>query len=330
MTLASITDFGAVNQIVVRTLSDPTTNQIWTMFNPSVALAEDGSALMTIRGAHAFLKRFPWGMGEDYENRLYVCDVNLATLEVGPVRRVQVIPMAEGPLLSRGPEDARLIRRNGAWEFVAVVYEPEHGMLHTRLGMFDLDADSNVAELREILDAPYSDRSEKNWIPADKFTDRFDFVYSPTEIYQNGSLRGQDQDMRTNASRGTYTSQFRGGSQLVLQEDGTYLAVVHDIVVSSGRGGYDNKTGKTIPQQVRSYRHYFARYSASGFLTDVSEPWVFRKKSPQRPSRLIEYATGLVQYEDDLIISFGIDDRWCGLSRIATSQVVSMLSPVSS
>src|SRR5690606_30726231 len=104
------------------------------------------------------------------------------------------------------------------------------------------------------------------------------------------------------------------GTQLLKQKDGTYLSLVHDKIIDrmlNRPGVYDKYV----------YRHYLARHNKQGFITELTQPFTFGTNEN------IEFAGGMVEYKDDLLISFGIRDCKFAIARIEKSKLVDRLEP---
>lgn len=318
--LPTITDFGGEPLIVLRKVVED--DERWTAFNPSIAVSPEGRYCMTIRSSNYFIPDETGvtrlHFGTHIESRIWFCEVDPETLEVSKPHEVQLETSGDVPL-HRGVEDARLYWREGGWYFTAVIFEPPT-IKYARLGEFKYDEQTGIATLLQLLPAPRWDRSEKNWMPANVATPEFDFIYSTSNTYKGGEVIGNLPDMETSIEKDRYLSSLRGGSQLVLQEDGTYLAVLHDVHVKSRRFSDPKTFGVSITYQ-RDYRHYFARFSGKGALTHVSEPFLIKKQG-------IEYVAGLVEHGDDMIISFGARDVMAGLVRVPKSAVVGSLQAI--
>lgn len=203
-----------------------------------------------------------------------------------------------------GLEDARLFVRDDKLHFLGVeVNTSERNTTRASMALFRLNGDT--LEYIETLAKPKADRHEKNWGVPDEPSELFDYSYSPTEVWKDGKVIGD-----------RYTGNIHGGTQLIWQPDRkSYLAVVHDI---------KNVVDPTKNQSywdTRKYIHYFAEYDAFGQLINLSAPFQFQGKMR------IEFASGMVEHKDDLLISFGIMDGKPAIARFNKQQALSMLKP---
>ena len=69
----------------------------------------------------------------------------------------------------------------------------------------------------------------------------------------------------------------------------------------------------------RSYHHRWAKFDSTGALEGTSDDFTFG----QRP---IEFASGIILHGDDVVISFGVQDKRAMLARFTLEHVVSALS----
>jgi hypothetical protein len=72
----------------------------------------------------------------------------------------------------------------------------------------------------------------------------------------------------------------------------------------------------------KDYTHLFARYDERGTLVELSEEFKFISSG-------IEFAAGMVEMGDDLVITFGKEDVSSHYARINKKLVLSMLKPIS-
>lgn len=212
--------------------------------------------------------------------------------------------------ISRGVEDARLFWRDG-WMFTAVMLEKGHTP-RCRIVEYRLDEKTMTATLVRKLDTPTPDRPEKNWMAPSVETSAFDYIYSPQQTYQDGKLHPISDAPEVDA---------RGGSGLLLQEDGTYLAVVHRADVNEFNVWEPNRFLHE-KRSIRNYTHLFARYSAEGRLIGLSDEFVFQSEG-------IEFAAGLVEWGSNLAISYGKADIASNLAVIPKSAVIELTRPMS-
>lgn len=295
----------------------------WSALNPSIAVNNRDQYAVMIRSSNYFIHPktgdtvLMWG--RFIRTRTWFADVNPDQLTVSGLREV-TYDLPEDLHNRRGFEDPRLFWREDGWHFFAVIWDPPE-IPYSRLCLFRYDPETSVATFIEMLNAPRSIRSEKNWMAPSVATDKFDYNYSPTQVYKDGRIIGEGPDMEMSVRKtGTYLSTIRGGSGLLLQDDGTYLAIVHDVEVERENRYNVGTFGYEIVHH-RNYTHYFARYSADGLLTHLTPGFLFKKPG-------IEFGAGMVEHGDDLIVSFGAVDVFAGFVRVPKTRVLDLLQEI--
>jgi hypothetical protein len=216
-----------------------------------------------------------------------------------------------GIKFKRGAEDGRLFWRDGGWQFTAGLYEPEMGL--PRIGLFSLDKNYK-AKLETIYTSGELKDVEKNWMTSYKKNPNFDYVYGPGQVYVDGVGPVSVKEVTKNIKG------IRGGSQLWDLGDTTYLAIVHR--------AYSESVLKYIPRffsnkivKVRTYSHMFVRYSNTGKILQTSNEFVFQHWG-------IEFASGLVVKDSEVVISYGYKDVSSYLAKMPLKDVLNMLKDV--
>lgn len=137
---------------------------------------------------------------------------------------------------------------------------------------------------------PSNQLHEKNWMPLD-VDGRFTYIYSldPTAILP-GPLRDCP-----------FALEHLKGGAATEYEDG-YLCITHETV--------DTPEG-------RLYFHRFVKLDAKFNVTAVSRAFVFAHYG-------IEFAAGLIVDGDEIVVSYGVDDREAWIARIDATDVEEM------
>lgn len=313
--LPTIFDFGGTISVVLRHPEESDSD--WSAFNPSIARHPSGSLHMMIRSSNYYFSvdgGFKLTVGGYVKNRTWICDVDEKSLEISNLRQVHFHPNDVVPL-NRGTEDSRLFWRDDSWYFTAVVYEPPV-VPDPRLALFRLDGQE--AHMVEFLPFLEPNRPEKNWMMPDEYSEKFDYIYSPSQTVKDKIIVGDPIDMSESIARKGFHSKIRGGSQLVRQKDGTYLAIVHDVYMDQ-QSVYNPLTfGWYTP--TRFYRHFLARFAEDGTLTHLSDPFIFKREG-------IEFAAGMVESGDNLLISYGGADTHAVIARVPKKALVDTLRP---
>jgi len=201
----------------------------------------------------------------------------------------QKLSFSEEPKLSRGVEDARLLLRGEEWFISAVMLET-----HTpraRVSIYSLDSNLQASHVK-TYEGKMPLRPEKNWMTKlESNLNDFDFV---------SELPGD----------------LRGGSSLILW-DGGYLALCHKTYIKKNKY-YNPRTFGTHEGSERTYIHAFVEFSLDLAVKAVSKEFFL-------VSRGIEFGTGLLQLEDDLLLSFGRNDKESWFGRISKLKVKKLL-----
>ncbi len=216
-------------------------------------------------------------------------DLNPDTLQVRNLEKLKLVDAPMRTLVS-GLEDVRIFSRKDGMHAIGFESDRLTRSLHNgsaKLAEYLIDK----GDLKHIrtLEKPHKEIVEKNWSPTDKPSKYFDFTYSDSQIWKDGKIIG-------NPTK----TQIHGGSQLLKQKDGAYLSIVHDKTADRMIRSYDRYT----------YNHYLAKHGKDGIVTKLSKPFRFGTNEK------IEFAGGMVEYNEDFIISFGIRDCKYGITRV--------------
>jgi hypothetical protein len=200
------------------------------------------------------------------------------------------IKYSDEPKIYRGVEDLRLISRNGSWYFTGVMLED-----HTpwaRMCLYKLEPNLE-AEHVETYKGEEATIPEKNWVT-------------------HGGLDSINFDFIRTVSKG-----IRGGTSLVEYEDG-YLGVCHKTYLEK-TSLYNPRTFGYMNGTVRNYTHVFVLYSKKLELIKVSKEFTFRENAK------VEFACGLVQKDNDIYISYGVDDAESWMASMNLEKVHKLL-----
>lgn len=278
-------------------------SQSMRYINPSIAFHE-GKLKIAIRSCNFVVERFGrWYLrdGNAYSKTDVVYgDLNPDTFKLSNLSTLKL--SKDSPIRTQlaGLEDVRLFSREDGMHAIGFESDRITHSLHNRsTAMAEYLIDGDDLKYLRTLKKPDPSVVEKNWMPIDVETPHFEFTYSPKQVWNQGYVLGSPD-----------TSEIHGGSQLLQQEDGTYLSIVHKKVADAAyRGAYDRFV----------YYTYLARHNARGFIFELSKPFRFGTLEN------IEFASGMVEYEGDLLISFGIRDCKFAIARIKKEKLVDML-----
>ena len=334
-----------------RILARHTDSTGWSAFNPSITSTPDLGYVVVFRSANSYMqdhreeRRTPYGeemSGPDsfvdanewegygtytalwegkpqYRNRLFLAKFDPKKLSVGLMHEIDTSATeAVAPVpLKRGLEDARIFHNGESLRLSCTAFEPNHPPHAARIANVRLDVPSfDKPSSSEFLlfDSPKSvETVEKNWMPVEKGMIPEDERPSWDYIYETGATY-------TIASRsmervGGFELPLRGGTQLVRTPEGTYLAVMHQMVSNEFMRFADIKKS---PLAKRRYAHRFVEFNQLGQVLRVSDKFNFVNKS-------VEFASGLTFYQDRLLVTFGAIDCYSFVSSLSYEAVMASL-----
>lgn len=266
----------------------------WSLFNPSIAANPAGEMRAIVRSANYTIARSGHYIIDEPDGIIRTQNyfVDPETNEFALIDD-SLVAKDRADYLVQGLEDCRLFWHDGTWMFSATVRDRHPDGIAQMVVCW---LDGHVITKFELL----SDRTqhEKNWMPITA-------AYRPMWLYQcyPTMCRWDDGDGIWSPAP-WIAKHFRGGTQ-VIPVDGRYLALVHESV-----------TFDVIPHKV--YTHRWVEFSPHFHITRVSPPFTFQ-------GRGIEFAAGLVRQEDDLIVSYGVNDAAAWLLRMPITDVLATL-----
>lgn len=271
-------------------------------FNPSIAW-HNGQLKIALRRCNFAIK--PQGSyyfrdGSAYSKTDVIYgDLDPDTLQVSSLKKLDLVGAPTITQVS-GLEDVRLFSRKDGTHVIGFECDRLTRSLHNASATLAeyLIKGNELVHIR-TLEKPSDLVVEKNWSPTDIPSKEFDFTYSDSQVWKDGKVIG-------NPTK----TQIHGGTQLLKQKDGTYLSLVHDKTADRLIRSYDRFT----------YNHYLAHHGKDGIITKLSKP--FRFGTNER----IEFAAGMVEYEDDFIISYGIKDAKYALTRVNKDKLRGLLN----
>jgi hypothetical protein len=295
----------------VRRLVDPD-DKLWSAFNPSIAYSPSLGYAMTIRSSNYVINLDTGYLevttGPEVAARLWFCELD-EDLNLVNLRKVKF--EADGLSLKRGVEDAKLFWRDGSWWFTAVMLEKGHTPF-ARMSLFKYDHNKNVATFIKKYPSPEFNRPEKNWMIPYEPNPNFDFIYGPASIMK-------DDVFIKYPNLNQSITPIRGNTNLLKIGD-EYLAVVHTLYTKKVVWNNPNTFAKQDGLQ-KIYTHMFAKYNYKGELTHLSSEFQFEHSG-------IEFAAGIVEKDDNFIISYGKDDLSSHLAILSKSLVLNSLKEI--
>ena len=280
-------------------------------FNPSIAWHQ-GKLKIAIRSCNFKVERkgkwsFRDGSAYSKTDVLYG-DLDPNTLEVKNLEKLRLSTDSPTRLLVAGLEDVRLFSRKEGMYAIGFESDRLTRSLHNESASLALYLVKDH-QLMYMITLPKPDKKlvEKNWSPTDVPSKEFDFTYSDSQVYKKGELIGEPS-----------VTQIHGGSQLLLQEDGSYLSLVHEKKLDP-KFTYQRNS---LIYDKYIYYHYLARHGKDGIITQLSKPFRFGTLEN------IEFAAGMVQDGEDLIISYGIRDCKYAICKVSKDKLVDLLEDI--
>jgi hypothetical protein len=286
-------------------------DKAWSLFNPSIGSSPQGYA-MTFRSSNYVIVPDSGELyvetGGPIKNKVFFTETN-ENMELLDLREISF--KDSGLKIGRGVEDAKLFWRDEKWHFTGVVMERD--IPTARIGHFTLDLKTSTAKLIKIYKGMNPKKPEKNWMAPTEVNKNFDFIHGSTSIVKG------DQVIYS-LSDNLKIAPLRGNTNLHSLNDGTYLAVVHILYTRKTRT-WDGRMFGMRDGLYKDYTHLFARYDERGQLIELGEEFQFIGPG-------IEFAAGMVEMGDDLVITFGKDDVSSHYARIPKWKVLKMLVAV--
>ena len=193
-----------------------------------------------------------------------------------------------------GLEDARVVRWDGKLYLCGVRRDTTtNGVGRMELSEIEVSADSVKEISRVRIDAPAPNTSycEKNWMPILDKPYHFIKWTNPTEVVKADPVTGACETVSLQELNGSYSGNIRGGSQVIPWEDG-YLCLNHITYLFKSE----------LQRKNARYRHVFTKFDKDFKIQKVSKEFSFMEGE-------IEFACGMAQLNDDLLITFGFQDN---------------------
>lgn len=270
----------------------------WSAFNPSIAYSPVEGYKCIVRSSNYVITRGQYEYPGYIDTRNWIANLD-DDLRIVGMQEINQEPV-RGDVLYRDVlhmEDARLIWHDGGyWQVSGTLREARSDGV-CRIAVDRLEDWQSVE--RRLLPSPAFDlRHEKNWMPISD--GRFVYDAATSQVVDE---KGQYSPQMSIQAIGW---DLRGGSQVVALPWGEHLAVVHE--VQHHPGG-------------RQYLNRFVLFDADMVLRQVSHLFYF-----ERPT--IEFAAGMTLWNDQVVVSYGLDDRLAMLSTVPLYGVMSALHNV--
>jgi len=190
-----------------------------------------------------------------------------------------------------GLEDARIFRWEGKLYLSGVRRDTTtHGQGRMELCEIEV-GDDYVKEISRVrIEPPVDSYCEKNWMPVMDMPYHYVKWSNPTEVVRADPKTGRAETVYL-TERAPIAADFRGGSQ-VIKFRGLYVAVVHEV----------NLFKSEVGRKDGLYRHRFLLWDDKFNLVRYSPIFAFMDAH-------VEFAVGMVEQGNDMLISFGFQDN---------------------
>jgi tetratricopeptide (TPR) repeat protein len=308
----------------------------WSLFNPSIAVNPES------HGLTAIVRSSNYVMSPTMRYTIHDPDDIIRTtnylLELTPDLDIRAIEEIDDrairpdppPFPVSGFEDCRLVRHTGSW-WVSATVRDRNPQGICQIALFRLAGDTPLGsrgawggagaplgsrgarggvtptDLHLLNDAAIG-RHEKNWMPvaACGEADALRFIYGCFPIvvlrYDDG-LGATSPEVRQPGP--SVARKFSGGTQAIAV-DGGHLALIHEAADFEDGG--------------RVYTHRWVWFDAEWRLARLSSPFLLHERG-------IEFAAGLAQRGDELVVSYGVWDREAWLATLPLSGILSRINP---
>lgn len=201
-----------------------------------------------------------------------------------------------------GLEDARIVRWNGSLYLIGVRRDLD--TIGTgRMEMCEIVVHhNNIQEISRIrIPTPANKESycEKNWMPITDMPYHFVKWTNGTEVVRYDIETGQTETVVLKSWLDIGCSDLRGGSQVIPLDNGYHFCLVHETDLFQSEQGRKDAV----------YRHRFVVWDENWNVTRVSRLFSFLNAD-------IEFAVGMCEYNDDLLMTFGYQDNAAYLLRV--------------
>lgn len=278
----------------------------WSLFNPTV-LNHGGKLVGLVRSSNYRMEGNSYLIPPSDSNRIRTRQIYI---EFGDDLQVASSTLLDDPEYPRtefsveGLEDCRLYARGqDLWVSGTIRnFAPLDG--RCRIATARLDLQQHALADCAVLEPPGA-QHEKNWMP---IVGQECWLYAcNTGGYTKLAVQAEDRwALLPTAPAPRLARLFRGGGQVVPYGDG-YLAVIHEV---------------TLLENTRSYEHRLVWFDEHLRLRKLSQPFYFRN------ARQVEFAAGLAVLGEQVVLSYGHNDRAAWLAVLPRTHVDGLLEPL--
>ena len=308
-------------------LPNNASNGMGTM-NPSLMIDDDGDILVNIRLVNYTLfiseneKRFfsPWGplsylhpeKDQNLRTENYLCRLN-RDLEIINYTKVEMLELHTPIWNFIGLEDARVVQWGGDYYLIGVRRDTTtNGQGRMEYSKVEIDKENwTVKEVQRVrVPAPIAEDTsycEKNWMPV--LDDPYHFVKwaMPTEVVWANPNEPESKQAIVNDNVPTPPSDQRGGSHVITWGD-YYICVTHEVKLWRNY----------LNQKDSTYRHRLIVWDKEFNFVGLSKEFAFMDTP-------IEFCVGAALINDNLLLSFGVQDNSAFVLEVPNSVVEEMI-----
>jgi hypothetical protein len=260
-------------------------------YNPSLVRYK-GKLLISIRSSTWTLGpggRYTSLTQDKLHTDVLLGELDEKTLTVKNLRKLAYKGETNDYIDNTGLEDARLFVRDDKLYAIGCCMSDTNRAAET-VFMAIGEVKGDELWMQGVMPKPYKDRIEKNWTPPEVATDKFDYIYSPTQTIKDNVLQGEHE----------YHGLLHGGSPAIEWEGG-WLTFQHKV----HRAQLPGTTG------LRQYCNYAIKHNQDGIATEISQGFLLFADN------CVEFISGAVKASDgQLLVGMGYGDAHAVLAVI--------------
>ena len=296
---------GSIHPLLV-----PSSSMIGTsLTNPSIFRNKDNQLIVNLRNINYVLYHAENGVNEHIwgplcylhpENDITLTTYNILCnlnekLEIESHSIVDASLLDEKPLWEFvGLEDCRIVEWDNKFFLSGVRRDTTtNGEGRMELSEILIKNNKSVEIKRQRIPAPGNNSSycEKNWMPILDKPYHYVKWTNPTEVAKFDPVTGICETVILTEYQDLKAADLRGGSQVIPFED-HYLALTHETYLFKSEAGRKNV----------SYKHRLVLWNQDFHIVKISEPFSFTGCE-------VEFCCGLCDYNDSLLMTFGVQDN---------------------
>ena len=220
----------------------------------------------------------------------YLCDVDSKTLAIKSLEQVDTTKLDVKPLWDFvGLEDARLVKWDNK-EYLCGVRRDTTTNGEGRIEFSEIKDGKEINRYR-IQMSDESVYCEKNWMPINDMPFHFVKWSNPTEVVKVNLETLSSEVVHLNTNSITTSRDLRGSSHVIKYKN-HYIAVTHEVDL-----WYNEQN-----QKDTQYYHRFVVWDENWNMVNITDEFKFFDAG-------VEFVCGMVEHEDNLLISLGFQDN---------------------